>query len=232
MTITLLLLLMPAVGLCVSVTAIACYFGAVTKGDKKAIHAGIIRYFPFALILNHTIVFVVLLATMRGQGIGLWSIGLGIAAGKDLLLEIFVGVLAALTSYCAGRFLFTPLSRLMQERFGGYQIDKGERDVKYWLVWLLAVGVFAAVVEETVYRGYALHELTPAVGAAGAVVISSILFGLLHWAYGWWRMATTVVYGILFALLFLWRQSLVAPIIAHGLHNLISTIVKQKARTS
>lgn len=227
---TLLILLMPAALLCVIVMAVASYVGAATRGDKKAIHAGTIRSLPYALILNHAIVFAVLLIVMRAQALNPRALGLTLGPGTRLLSEIGLGLAAGLLIYCIDRFFLTPLGERAQERFGGYRVDQGDHGQANRIAWLLAVVVFAAVVEESVYRGYALHQLTPLAGAAWAVIISSILFGLLHWAYGWWGMLATVVIGALFALLFLWRQSLVAPVIAHGLHNLINTLIKQKVR--
>lgn len=227
---TLLILLLPPALLCVIVMAVASYVGAATRGDRKAIHTGIIRSLPYALILNHATVFAALLIVMRAQALSPRAIGLPLEPGTRLLPEIGLGLAAGLLIYCIDRFLLTPLGECAQRRFGGYRMDHGEREPASRIAWLLAVVVFAAVVEESVFRGYALTQLTPVTGAVWAIIISSFLFGLLHWAYGWWGMLATVVIGALLALLFLWRQSLVAPVIAHGLHNLINTLVKQKAR--
>jgi membrane protease YdiL (CAAX protease family) len=185
---------------------------------------------PYVLILNHAIVFVVLLAVMRADALSQRSIDLTLEPGSYLWREVGLGLVAGLALYSIGYFLLTPLSELLQRKLGGYRTDKGDRDRAYRLAWLIAVVIFASVVEEFVYRGYALAQLAPLTGTAWAVIISSVFFGLLHWAYGWWGMASSVVYGVIFALLFLWRENLVAPIIAHALHNLINTLMKQNAR--
>lgn len=228
---TLIILLLPAALLCVITMTVASYFGATTRGDKKAINAGIVRSLPYVLILNHAVVFAVLLAILRAKALDLSSIGMSISAGQDLLSETFLGLVAGLALYSIGRFLIDPLTAMLQRNFGGYRMDQGERGQTSTIPWFIAAVILAAVVEESVFRGYALTQLTPALGLVWAVIISSISFGLLHWAYGWWGMASTVVYGVLFALLFVWRQSLIAPVVAHALHNLINILVRQKART-
>ena len=226
---TLLFLLLPAALLFLITMAVASFFGATTRGDKKAINAGVVRSLPYVLIVNHAIVFVVLFAALRAAAFNLSSIGLGIAPGQNIFPEILIGLAAGLVLYAIGRFLLDPLSALLHRQFGGYRMDHGEREPASRIAWFIAAVLFAAVVEESVFRGYAVARLAPVTGLTWAIVISSIFFGLLHWAYGFWGMLTTAIMGALFALLFVWRQSLVAPIIAHALCNLINLIVKPEA---
>lgn len=83
-------------------------------------------------------------------------------------------------------------------------------------LFFVANVLLAPWVEETIYRGLALRELTVRHGRAVAVVLSCVTFGLLHWTGGLWYMVLTgLVAGGTFAALALWRGGLVAPFAAH-----------------
>ena len=89
-------------------------------------------------------------------------------------------------------------------------------------VFFIANVILAPWVEETLYRGYAIPVLTTHFGVAGAVAISCLLFGLLHWPGGiWYILLTGVVVGGTFAGLFLWRDGVLTPFVAHLTLNLV-----------
>lgn len=89
-------------------------------------------------------------------------------------------------------------------------------------LFFLANVLLAPVVEETIYRGLGLRELTQRHGRAVAVVLSCAAFGVLHWTGGLWYMVLTgVVAGGSFTALALWRGGLVAPFAAHLKLNMI-----------
>ncbi|HEX7052011.1 MAG TPA: type II CAAX endopeptidase family protein [Longimicrobiales bacterium] len=88
----------------------------------------------------------------------------------------------------------------------------------------LAFGVvlvaIVAVAEETVFRGYLLLRLRSLTGStAAAVVLSSVIFALGH---GYQGAAGTIAVGLIGALLaviYLWRGSIVAPVVLHFVQN-------------
>ena len=89
-------------------------------------------------------------------------------------------------------------------------------------LFFVANVLLAPWVEETIYRGLALRELTPRLGRAGAVVLSCLAFGLLHWTGGLWYMVLTgLVAGGAFVALAIRRGGLLAPFVAHLVLNLI-----------
>lgn len=92
-------------------------------------------------------------------------------------------------------------------------------------LFFIANVILAPLVEETLYRGYAIPLLTTHSGAAWAVGITCLLFGLLHWPGGiWYMLLTGVVAGGAFAALFLWRDAILAPFAAHMTLNLTEFI--------
>lgn len=85
-----------------------------------------------------------------------------------------------------------------------------------------AVVILAPLTEEWLFRGILLPALQraagrrwPWLGAAVAVLVSSIIFGLLHWPI-WWVPA---VYGGVIGLLSLRQRSLAWPFLVHGAIN-------------
>ena len=72
-----------------------------------------------------------------------------------------------------------------------------------------------------------------AFGVAGAVAISCLLFGLLHWTGGiWYILLTGAVVGGTFAGLFLWRDGVLTPFVAHLTLNLIEFFYAWRGQNS
>lgn len=92
-------------------------------------------------------------------------------------------------------------------------------------VFFVANVLLAPLVEETLYRGYAIPFLTTQLGSAWAVVLTCLFFGLLHWPGGvWYMLLTGIVAGGAFSGLFLWRDGILAPFAAHLTLNVIEFI--------
>ncbi len=76
----------------------------------------------------------------------------------------------------------------------------------------------AAVAEETIFRGYLMLRLNGLMGSViSAVLISSAIFSLGHGYEGAAGAGTVGVLGIILALTYVWRKSLVAPAVLHFL---------------
>ena len=80
--------------------------------------------------------------------------------------------------------------------------------------------IIVALAEETIFRGYLLlrfqgTHMRPLVAA----VLSAIIFSLGHGYEGTAGVITVGYMGLVFALLLLWRGSLVAPVIMHFLQD-------------
>ena len=75
-----------------------------------------------------------------------------------------------------------------------------------------------AVAEETIFRGYLLLRFRGITGSiAAAVLISSAVFSLGHGYEGAAGIGTVGVLGVILALIYVWRKSLVAPVVLHFL---------------
>jgi membrane protease YdiL (CAAX protease family) len=89
-----------------------------------------------------------------------------------------------------------------------------------------ALVIVVAVAEETIFRGYLILRLASITrSTAAAVVLSAIIFSLGHGYEGTAGVIAVGVMGLIFALVFVWRQSLVAPIVMHFLQDFIGIVV-------
>lgn len=84
-----------------------------------------------------------------------------------------------------------------------------------------ALSVTAGVCEEILFRGYLMAFPLP-FGALGAVLISSVLFGLAHAYQGVQGTVKSGVAGLLLAGIYVLTGSLLAPIVVHVLVDLVS----------
>jgi membrane protease YdiL (CAAX protease family) len=94
--------------------------------------------------------------------------------------------------------------------------------------FLLAAVLVAvvAVTEETIFRGYLLLRFQTLLRSpALAVFLSSVIFSLGHGYEGSAGLATVGVMGAVFAVIYLWRRSLVAPIVMHFLQDFLSIVL-------
>jgi len=85
------------------------------------------------------------------------------------------------------------------------------------LLLFFAVAITAGVWEELLYRGFLLWFLTPLTGIVGAVLSSSLLFGLGHLYQGWRGVPRTALIGLAFAVGYALTKSLWWLMIAHAL---------------
>jgi len=81
-----------------------------------------------------------------------------------------------------------------------------------------------AIAEEWAFRGYLMGRLRPLIGDWGALIGSSYLFVLSHWArsdYSLAAMQSLILMGFENGLLYLLTENLWAPIAAHGVYDFI-----------
>jgi hypothetical protein len=89
----------------------------------------------------------------------------------------------------------------------------------------LAVSLAAGVCEEIVYRGYLLAYLDSLVGPAGAVLGSTLLFGLAHAYQGAAGIVRTGVVGLVLAGAYVVTGNLLAPVVLHVVIDVTSGLI-------
>lgn len=92
------------------------------------------------------------------------------------------------------------------------------------LAFLLVVTV--AVVEESLFRGYLIRRFTAVSGSLPlAILLSAAVFSLGHHYEGGAGVLTAGIFGVIMAVVYRWRRSLVAPMVIHFLQDFTAIIL-------
>lgn len=88
------------------------------------------------------------------------------------------------------------------------------------LIFLLIV-IFGPIVEELLVRGVILNRLTVKWGLTVSIILSSLLFGILHL-----DLIGSFIFGLMMAVIYIKTQTLWAPVICHILNNFIASLLE------
>lgn len=92
----------------------------------------------------------------------------------------------------------------------------------YLILNVFSVVIVAPITEEFIFRGILLHRWAAKWGVSSAILVSSIVFGLLH-PYNPFGLS---VFGIVMALLYIKNGTIIVPMVAHSLNNAFVTAVQ------
>lgn len=96
-----------------------------------------------------------------------------------------------------------------------------EIDIFYIFVQILCTAIVPAISEEFFFRGALLGAMKP-YGQGFAIVMSSVIFGLIHGNLG--QIPFAIAGGMFFAFLTVYTGSLIPSIILHCINNLLSVV--------
>lgn len=86
--------------------------------------------------------------------------------------------------------------------------------------------IIVAISEETLFRGYLILRFTQITkNRTAALIISSVVFALGHGYEGSSGVITVGAIGFALSLIYVWRQSLISPIVIHFLQNFIGIVI-------
>jgi len=153
----------------------------------------------------------VLFVVVRMERLPLASIGLK-SPGWLTIVSALLLVLGVL-------FLLSPVTNWILNELGLHGFEKGISKLSGLPVWLLLfMALTAGVVEETLYRGYAIERLASLTGSYWlGGLIAAVMFGVAHipnWGLGP-ALVSDFAFGVVMTLFYLWRRDLLANIIAH-----------------
>lgn len=90
-------------------------------------------------------------------------------------------------------------------------------------VFVFVAGVvLAPVVEEVIFRGILVNRLGVKWGVRTGIVVSSVLFGMLHMV----DSVGATVFGLVAAVLYLRTRTLIVPIAFHAANNLVAMLLE------
>jgi CAAX protease family protein len=111
---------------------------------------------------------------------------------------------------------------------GGTAVPEGLNRLASYPIWFRIVqALTGGVIEEILYRGYAIERLTTITGRTWvASVIATIGFGFAHvpsWGLRY-ALIADLPFGLVATGCYLWRRDLLANILAHDLGLLIGVL--------
>ncbi len=144
-----------------------------------------------------------------------WVLGNG---GQQLLIGSLWGSLLALFFYITTQWLIRHGGR----RFYSAVVIKAIVPTNRKQLWLVVLAMLPVVLlEELLFRSLLIGGLTPMMPPFGLLVATGLLFGLMHAPQGLWGVVGATLAGTLLGLLFINQGSLLAPLIAHYIANVL-----------
>lgn len=93
-------------------------------------------------------------------------------------------------------------------------------------VLALVLVLLVAISEEVLFRGYLILRLTSVTGGRlPAVLISTLIFASGHGYEGISGVVAVFLIGLVLSMVYLWRKSLVAPMVMHFLQDFLGIFV-------
>ena len=141
--------------------------------------------------------------------------------GDSLPAGILLGLLAAAGTVSLGIVLYrlVPAMRKMAEELAPDLVDR------MGVGNLVLISVFSGIGEEMFFRGAVQPEF--------GITVAALAFGLVHIGpdrrYLIWTV-WAILAGFLFGFLYLYSGGLVAPIVAHSLHNAATFLTWKRSR--
>jgi len=133
--------------------------------------------------------------------------------------EFVLGVLLFFPVFYASEYLENALHAAGFSTPSGpmpsFLFPRGSVEVMLATLMVLVV----AIAEETIFRGYLILRFGAMVNNLAAVLLSVAVFVLGHGYEGSAGLVTVAFMGLIFALVYQWRRSLVAPMVMHFLQD-------------
>lgn len=88
-------------------------------------------------------------------------------------------------------------------------------------IWGLLLGIFGAIIEETLFRGFVMTRLKQAkISPLVQILITAVAFSLIHMGFGFEAILCTFALGIALGALYVFgKRSLLGPILCHSIIN-------------
>ncbi|MDE3115049.1 MAG: CPBP family intramembrane metalloprotease [Pseudomonadota bacterium] len=163
------------------------------------------------------LVAVLVLLTWRWLGRPLAQLGLDVPVGVRGamgLVAVGAAALVAAVQLLRLKSLTPEQMERAKKAIAGVKITPNTRAE---LAVFVLVALSAGVWEELLYRGFLIWFLVPLTGAPGAIILSSLVFGLGHIYQGRRGILFTSLIGLLFAAAFVFTKSLWWLMVAHAL---------------
>ncbi len=138
---------------------------------------------------------------------------------------VLISFLIAISYSLISVFLLYPLLSLFALTVETSRFDNLLGNLYTTLIMLLKSWIFAAFIEEVIFRGYMMRMIQIVfkqyvlVGNVFAIIFSSLTFAMIHSYQGLGGIVYTGISGLFFGVLFLYFRNLYINIMVHGFLN-------------
>ncbi len=176
-----------------------------------------IKMIPMGLV----VVAAALWPIVRGVKFDIYRKDIGLHTGKGVITEIaagIIGYIACLPLLAIALAAVLLLTQYTQQTTTHPIVEQVAGTNPIWLYLLAAV--FAPITEELMFRGLLLSHLRARFGIILSGLMNGLIFAAIH-PQGWLAIPTLLIIALNLSLIRQWRDSLIAPMIAHGLNNAV-----------
>lgn len=168
-------------------------------------------YYLFAIGIPFLIVY-----SIRKRKTGKYSFEIGIK-NKRIIPSLILGLIALLLGIIGPIGSLIPMPEIIKEIFRGSRSQTG---VSAFILMVIA----APILEELIFRGIILDGLLSKYTPFKSILISSLLFGLVH--LNPWQFVTGFMIGIFMGWVYYNTRSVLPTIIIHAAANLVGFSVR------
>jgi membrane protease YdiL (CAAX protease family) len=181
--------------------------------------------FAFALLLLDSVALIAMMVALtRAHRESLRGLWLGT---RPVLREIGFGLTLVPLVFLIVGLLMTALLRLLPGLHNVTEnpIEQLAAGGAHQAAMLGLIAVLAGGVREELQRAFLLRRFEQHLGGPiVGVIVLSVAFGLGHYPQGWDAVVATGVLGAIWAIIYLWRRSSVAPIVSHAGFNSLEVL--------
>lgn len=159
------------------------------------------------LALAITVGWIVSVDPFAGFAFRLDQLGIGVAATVPPVVALWLLERSTVPAVLEFR-------RVVEELVGPLFVDAPRTH-------LVALALTAGVAEEVLFRGVVQGGLTGLMGWLPALLVASLLFGVVHWLTGLYALLAGMV-GLYLGGLYLLTGNLLVPIIVHALYDVVA----------
>lgn len=137
---------------------------------------------------------------------------------KDIILSILINITITVGTLGVAAYV---LLYLWTSGMAGFlnELSQGDTSSLYsTMVYAIGASFVAPIAEEFMFRGVILNRLIMKIGIKKAIVVSSILFGMIHVELG---MVSAAVFGICMSLVYLKTKNIFVVSAIHMINNFI-----------
>lgn len=138
---------------------------------------------------------------------------------KAVLLCFLIGIIAFILNIAVAS-VFNGIIRSLGYNPSSSGTAEGNTSLAYFFLQILTVSILPAVCEEFLHRGVLLRGLSKSVGVKSALIISSLLFGLMHLNITQFFYAS--ILGLLIGFVSIVGKSIWPAIIIHFTNNFLN----------